>query len=65
MNKMKVLKVIDQEDGSAIVDLEMSSEESNFFLRYAILDILRKQIKIEGEKLNEHGSDRSGEQVQE
>jgi len=62
---MEVLKVVDQEDGSAIVDLEMSSQESNFFLEYAILDILKKQIKREGEKLNEHGSDRSGEQVQE
>jgi hypothetical protein len=47
---MKVLKITDQDDGSAIVDLELSEQENNFFLEYAIVDILRKQIKrMEGE----------------
>lgn len=61
---MEVLKVTDQEDGSAIIELEMSDEENNILVEYAVVDILKKQIKRE-EKLNEHRSDGSGEQVQE
>ena len=54
---MKVLKITDQPDGSAIVDLELTEQENNFFLEYAIVDILRKQIKrMEGE-LDEQGAD--------
>jgi hypothetical protein len=54
---MKVLKVTDQEDGSAILDLELSEQESNFFLEYAIVDILKKQINRMGEGSSEQGSE--------
>lgn len=54
---MEVLKITDQPDGSAIVDLELTEEENNFFLEYAIVDILRKQIKIMEGELNEQGTD--------
>ena len=54
---MKVLKITDQPDGSAIVDLELTEQENNFFLEYAIVDILRKQIKIMEGELDEQGAD--------
>ena len=54
---MEILSVKDQEDGSAIVELEMSKEENDFLVEYAIIDILKKQIE---RTKDEHGSDRSG-----
>ena len=42
---MKILKIKDQEDGSAIVDIEITQEENNFFIEYAIVDILTKQME--------------------
>ena len=42
---MKILKIEDQEDGSAIVDIEITPEENNFFIEYAIVDILTKQME--------------------
>jgi len=42
---MKVLKITDQEDGSAIVDLEMTEEENNILVEYAVVDILKKQLE--------------------
>lgn len=55
---MKVLSIEDQEDGSAIVELEMSQKENNFFVEYAVIDILRKQI----ERMDyEHGKVQSDE----
>lgn len=44
---MEVLSIKDQEDGSAIVELNMTEEENNFLLQYAIVDILKKQIERE------------------
>jgi RNA polymerase-binding transcription factor DksA len=43
---MDILSIKEQPDGSAIVEMEMSEKENDFFVEYAILDILRKQIKI-------------------
>jgi len=42
---MKILKITDQPDGSAIVEMELSDEENNFFVEYAVVDILKKQIE--------------------
>jgi hypothetical protein len=42
---MKVLKITDQPDGSAIIEIEMSDEENNFFVEYAVVDILKKQLE--------------------
>lgn len=42
---MKVLNVTDQEDGSAIIDLEMTEEENNILVEYAVVDILKKQLE--------------------
>jgi retron-type reverse transcriptase len=50
---MDVLSVEEQEDGSAIVTLDMTELENNMLVEYAVVDILRKQIeRID----NEHGS---------
>jgi hypothetical protein len=49
---MDILNVIDQEDGSCIMECNFSEEEINFFLSYAVNDIL----KIQFERMkNEHG----------
>ena len=42
---MEVISITDQEDGSAIVELSMTEEENNFFVEYAVVDILKKQIE--------------------
>ena len=42
---MEVLSVKDQKDGSAIVELNMTEEENNFLIQYAVVDILQKQIE--------------------
>jgi hypothetical protein len=34
----------EQNDGSAILEIDMTEEEKNFLINYAINDILRKQI---------------------
>jgi len=47
---MKVLKITDQKDGSAIVDLEMTDEENNILVEYAVVDILKKQLMSLKEK---------------
>ena len=47
---MEVLKVTEQEDGSAIVDLLMSEEEQNFLIQHAVCDILQKAIDAESRK---------------
>lgn len=57
---MEVLKIEEQDDGSAIVTFNMSEEENNFLVEYAIVDILKKQIE---RCENEHRSDRDGGEV--
>lgn len=42
---MEVVKVTENEDGSATLDLNLEEEEVNIFIGYAINDILKKQIK--------------------
>ena len=55
---MKVLSIKDQEDGSAIVELDLTEEEEHFFIENAIVDLLKKQLE---RMENEHGTNRSGE----
>ena len=43
--KMDILEIKDQEDGSAIVEANFTEEEINFFVEYAVNDILRKQLE--------------------
>ena len=42
---MEVLDIKEQEDGSAIVEIVVTEEENQFFVEYAILNILKKQIE--------------------
>ena len=49
---MDILNMIDQEDGSCIVECSFSEREAEFFLNYAIKDILKKQLE---RMENEHG----------
>jgi hypothetical protein len=42
---MEVLSVTDQPDGSAIVELNMTEEENNILIQYAVADILQKKIE--------------------
>ncbi len=42
---MNVLKMTELPDGSVDMELEMTEEENNMFVEYAIVDILKKQIK--------------------
>ena len=44
---MKVLKFDEQEDGSAILEIEITKEENQFYIEYAITDIIVKQIERE------------------
>ena len=44
---MKVLEINEQEDGSAILEVEITKEENRFYIEYAVTDILRKQIERE------------------
>jgi len=42
---MKVLKVHDAKDGFCTMECEFSEKEISFFVEYAVVDILKKQIK--------------------
>jgi len=42
---MEVLKITENEDGSATVDISLTEEENNLLLNYAINNILRDQIE--------------------
>ena len=44
---MKVLKFNEQEDGSAILEIEISKEENQYYIEYAVVDIIKKQIERE------------------
>lgn len=53
---MKVLNVQENVDGSANLDVELTPDELQFFLEYAIVDILEKTVQnkiSEGENNNE------------
>mgnify|MGYP001496361045 CR=1 FL=1 len=43
---MKIGEFQEQNDGSAIVELEMTQEEQEILISYAVNDILRKQLDL-------------------
>lgn len=42
---MNVLKITDQPDGSAIIELEMTEEEHEMLLSYAVTNLLKEHIE--------------------
>ena len=49
---MDVLSIEEQEDGSAILTLNMTEEENRLLVEHAVVDILGKQIeRIENEDI--------------
>ena len=42
---MDVLSIEEQEDGSAIVTLNMTKKENDILVEYAVIDILKKQLE--------------------
>jgi len=44
---MKTLKFVENDDGSATVTLEISEEENNTLIQYAITNILKEEIEKE------------------
>jgi len=60
---MEVLSIEEQKDGSAIVTLNMTEEENNLLVQYAVVNILKEEM----EKVNEQGTDgnRNGLQSEE
>ena len=48
---MEVTKITENEVGGAILDLDLTEEEINIFVEYAVVDILKKHInKMEDDK---------------
>ena len=47
---MEVIEINEQEDGSALVTLELSRPEEEMLIGYAVVDILKKQIDEKKEK---------------
>ena len=42
---MEILKFIENDDGSATVNIEISEEENNLLIQYAITNILKEEIE--------------------
>ena len=42
---MEILNITENDDGSCTMDCEFTPEEVEFFVDYAVVDILKKQIK--------------------
>lgn len=55
---MDILSVKDQEDGSCIMECSFSEKEVDFFLNYAVNDILRKQIERMNDENRSGGNNR-------
>ena len=47
-NSMEVLEIIEKEDGSCEIRLELEEEENNLLVGYAVNDILKKSIETLG-----------------
>ena len=53
VDKMKVLSIIENEDGSAIANVEINQEEQQWLIEYAFRNILQDAIEFEEkEKFN-------------
>lgn len=46
---MKVLEIVDNDDGSATLTLDMTEEEKSILIEYAIIKLLKEYIEKEGE----------------
>lgn len=42
---MEILDIKEQEDGSAIVEVVMTKQENDYFVEYAIVNILREKLE--------------------
>lgn len=42
---MEILKITDNPDGSATIDFEMNNEEQRLLIQYAVVNLLKEQIK--------------------
>jgi len=47
---MKTLKFVENDDGSATITLEISEEENNLLIQYAITNILKEEIEKDERK---------------
>jgi len=52
VDKMKVLEIVEREDGSADVELEMSEEEHKLLIQYAVVNLLKEAIEREEKGLD-------------
>ncbi len=53
---MDVLSIEEQKDGSAIVTLNMTQQENDMLVEYAVIDILRKAIERHENEQGSNGS---------
>lgn len=49
---MNVLKIEDQEDGSAIIEMEMSETERDFLIEFGFNEMLKKVVKGFEDEIN-------------
>lgn len=49
---MKITDLIEQEDGSAICQMELTNKEKEFLIEFAVVELLRRHID-EQDKKNE------------
>lgn len=49
---MEILEIIENDDGSCTMECEFRDDEVNFFINYAVVDILKKQIKHYDQEAN-------------
>jgi hypothetical protein len=47
---MRILKIKEQKDGSAVMDIELTKEEQWQLINYAVVHILKEQIKTYKDK---------------
>lgn len=47
MGEMKVLEMVEHEDGSATLTFDFDADTAQFLINYAITDIINKQIAVE------------------
>jgi hypothetical protein len=52
---MKVLNVVEQEDGSAIIQVDLSAEETRLLLERAIVDLLKETLEHSKTNLDNPG----------
>ena len=58
---MDILSVEEQEDGSAIITMNMTEVENNVLIKYAVVNILKEGIE---RMKNEQGTNRDGIELQ-